>query len=188
LCPCLCLSAGEFRRAIHALGFGALADTEDIDMVFDEFDESKDGELEFKEINKMLRQSAAVDARMVGGAKGRVALKAEREAKLKRTKNERKGVNRLVALNPAKIVRGRELLAELKSLFSAMPADKLMDLFREIDQSGDGIIDQAEFNLAIRALGFSLPKDELKLLFRQLDPDSSGTIEYHELRQALCGK
>ncbi len=33
----------EFRHAIKTLGFGALADNEDIDMVFDEFDESKDG-------------------------------------------------------------------------------------------------------------------------------------------------
>ena len=42
----------EFRRAINTLGFGALADKDDVDMVFDEFDESGDGLIQFNELNR----------------------------------------------------------------------------------------------------------------------------------------
>ena len=79
-----------------------------------------------------------------------------------------------------------QALSQLRVLFSESPA-QVMDLFREIDTSGDGLVSRGEFGLAIRALGIHLPKDELARLFRELDPDRSNTIEYHELRASLCG-
>ena len=171
---------------MQALGFGALADREDVDMVFDEFDSSKDGMIQFTELNRMLRQSAAVDAKVLGGVAGEKALQAERNAKLKRTsKNAREGVGKIAReFDPAKAARAAEVLAQLKQLFAASPS-RMLELFREIDESGDGMVSRKEFALAMRALGLSLPKDELTLLFKQLDPDGSNTIEYHELRAVL---
>ena len=70
-------------------------------------------------------------------------------------------------------------LAQLRGLFAGSPS-QVLELFREIDESGDGIINRSEFTLAIRALGLSLPPEELKELFRLLDPDGSGTIDARE--------
>lgn len=178
----------EFRRAVQALGFGALADREDVDMVFDEFDESKDGLIQFNELNRMLRQSAAVDARVLGGVEGQKALESERRARLTRASpNARRGVASVLGggeLDAAKAARAAGVVEQLRQLFAASPA-RMMDLFREIDESGDGLISRRELSLAMRALGLSLPKDELALLFKQLDPDGSNAIEYHELRAVL---
>ena len=94
----------EFHRAIKALGFGALANKKDIDAVFDLYDTSGDGLIQFQELNKMLRAGAQIDAMAVGGVQGRVALEAEKNAKLKRTEKARVGVEKVVTLptDPAK--------------------------------------------------------------------------------------
>ena len=188
----------EFRRAIKALGFGALAGKEDIDLVFDEFDESGDGLIQFNELNRMLRQSVEVDAKMLGGVKGAAALRGEKEAQLLRHDKGGKGAKGGGALKAAAAKSKKELdagakaacaaqaLAQLRELFAASPT-QVMDLFREIDTSGDGLISRPEFALAIRALGLNLPKVELTQLFKLLDPDGSGEIEYSEMRSALMG-
>ena len=93
----------------------------------------------------------------------------------------------LQIINVRIVVEPRCELEQLRSLFAASPA-QVMELFREIDASGDGLLDRTEFNLAIRALGLRLPKQELGLLFQQLDPDGSGEIEYHELKASLMGQ
>ena len=175
----------EFRKAIQALGFGALADKEDIDLVFDEFDTSKDGLVDFNELNKQLRQSAVVDAKMLG-VHGSVALRSEQAAKLKRTgAGTRKGVGNVASrLDASRAARASEVLDMLRSCFASSP-EKMMELFREIDESGDGLVSRKEFALACRALSLSLPKSELNMLFETLDPDGSGSIEYHEMRAAL---
>ena len=77
-----------------------------------------------------------------------------------------------------------EVLALLRATFSKQPA-KVMQLFREIDESGDGLISRKEFTLACRALSIVLPKREMMILFKTLDPDGSNSIEYGELRAAL---
>ena len=178
----------EFHRAIKALGFGALAGKEDIDIVFDMLDESKDGLIEFKELNRMLRQSAEVDAAMAGGAQGRVALDSEVKAKLKRTSapsgNRAGGAGTSILASDVKATLAREVLDQLKAVFGAAP-EKVMLLFKEIDTSGDGLVSRKEFALAMRALGLALPHRELRLLFESLDPDRSNSIDYAELREAL---
>ena len=172
---------GEFRNAINALGFGALASRQDIDLLFNEFDVSGDGVISFEELNKMLRQSRAVDAKMLGGIAGEVALKAEEGAMLKRQK--RTGIDGNIKLEEARLAA--DVLQQLRGLFAGSPR-MVMELFRDIDTSGDGLVSRSEFSLAMRALGLSLPKRELRLLFEELDPDGSNAIDFRELRDTLC--
>ena len=61
-----------------------------------------------------------------------------------------------------------------------------MQLFREIDESGDALISRRELSLAMRALSLNLPKSELIILFQTLDPDGSNSIDYEELCAALA--
>ena len=142
----------------------------------------------------MLRQSAAVDANMLGNNKrGEAAMRGEKEAKLRRHGGGGKGgppkrekIKSVKMDSAAQVQAAAQALKQLRNLFSNDPAG-MMELFREIDSSGDGLVSRTEFALAIRALGLNLPKPELGLLFRELDPDGSGEIEYHELRAALEG-
>jgi arylsulfatase A-like enzyme len=69
-----------------------------------------------------------------------------------------------------------------------MHGAKLMDLFREWDDDGNGAVDKHEFRKAIAALGYDAPKSQIDALFNSMDEDGSGWIEYHELKDALNGK
>lgn len=65
---------------------------------------------------------------------------------------------------------------------------KLIDLFREWDDDGNGAVDKHEFRKAIAALGYDAPKSQIDALFNSMDEDGSGWIEYHELKDALSDK
>ena len=65
----------------------------------------------------------------------------------------------------------------------ARSATRVLDLFREWDEDGNGKISRKEFGRAIKALGFNIPKDQLATLFDSINTSGSGTIEYAELNQ-----
>merc|ERR1712196_218649 len=65
---------------------------------------------------------------------------------------------------------------------------KLIDLFREWDDDGNGAVDKAEFRKAVAALDYDAPKSQIDALFNSIDDDNSGWIDYHELKQALSDR
>ena len=65
---------------------------------------------------------------------------------------------------------------------------KLIDLFREWDDDGNGALDKKELRAAVAALGYEAPRKEVDALFDGIDVDQSGFIEFHELKQALSEK
>ena len=64
-------------------------------------------------------------------------------------------------------------------------AIKVMDLFREWDENGDGNVSKKEFRRAMGLLGFDVPKTEIDALFDAFDPDGSGAMEFKELQKML---
>ena len=62
---------------------------------------------------------------------------------------------------------------------------RVMDLFREWDTDGNGMIDRKEFHKAIRALGVRAPRAEVNTLFDTFDADGGGTLEASELAKVL---
>ena len=62
---------------------------------------------------------------------------------------------------------------------------KLIDLFREWDDNGDGALDKKELRASVAALGYDAPKKEVDAFFDSIDVDGSGFIEFHELKKAL---
>ena len=157
----------EFRRAIRSLGFDDQADV-DIDMVFDEFDMDGSGTLEYGELNKKLRQFSGLEAvnkhalrRVAGGRKG-AALSTK------------------VKLDPLSSVPVHEQLREIL----AKEAVRVVDLFRDWDEDGNGLIDRKEFRKAIVIL-VSMAGDAADRLFDLWDIDKSGSLEYNELNQLL---
>ena len=68
----------EFRRAIRGCGFDFFTDDAEIDAVFEDFDIDGNGSLDYKELNKNLRQGAGsvLDASLAPGAAGEIVMKA----------------------------------------------------------------------------------------------------------------
>ena len=67
-------------------------------------------------------------------------------------------------------------------------AVRVIDLFRDWDDDGNGKVDKKEFRKAMKALGLDVPRKEVDRLFDSFDPDGGGSIEYNELNKALKRK
>ena len=63
---------------------------------------------------------------------------------------------------------------------------RVVDIFHQYDDSGDGLIDAAEFGKALRELGLRDASDaDIGAVFNSMDPDGSGEIEFRELHDLL---
>ena len=64
-------------------------------------------------------------------------------------------------------------------------AVRVVDLFREWDEDGDGTISRREFAKVMPVLGIKVSKQDMDELFALFDPDGSGLIDYSELNELL---
>jgi len=62
---------------------------------------------------------------------------------------------------------------------------RVMDLFREWDEDGNGEISREEFRKALPMLGLHASSEQLKVLFDEFDADTSGSISFRELNRKL---
>ena len=65
---------------------------------------------------------------------------------------------------------------------------RVIDLFREWDDDGNGVISKKEFRQGLRAMDIDeelATREDLDALFDSFDEDKGGTIEYNELNKAL---
>ena len=65
-------------------------------------------------------------------------------------------------------------------------AGRIVDLFREMDQDGDGLVSKVEFRNVDTILGIGeVPDEVMDEIFEEWDPDESGTIELDELNHLM---
>ena len=62
---------------------------------------------------------------------------------------------------------------------------RVMDLFREWDENGDGTISKDEFRRAMPMLGMHAPDGATDEVFDSFDRDGGGTIDFRELNAQL---
>jgi len=67
----------------------------------------------------------------------------------------------------------------------ARSGSRVIELFRQWDTDGDGIVSKAEFVRSLPQLGLQASNEALGALFDTFDPDGSGTIELKELEKML---
>ena len=74
-----------------------------------------------------------------------------------------------------------------KQLARALKANhvKVLDLFREWDSSGDGVISRKEFLRAMKELGLNAPDKAIFALFDEYDTSGDKEIDYQELAAIL---
>ena len=176
----------EFCRAIRSLGFGDVQES-DIGAVFDLLDEDKSGHLEYKELNAMLRKGygSQVQANLKRAKDVRSDSRAAKHTA--KNYNENYQSAKLAALPPMVKLdasSGVSIADQLNSIL-AEHSVKLIDLFREWDEDGDGAISKKEFRMAVAALGYDAPKKDMNAAFDALDDTGDGYIEYGEFKAAL---
>jgi len=182
LCRCLQdgngnISQREFRGAIAALGYSA--SRADVDRLFDELDTDKSGQMDYRELAKVLRRGAGDDivlaAELQVGAMGELELEAKNKIALR--EHARDGA------------RAREgLEATIPAIKEAMSRDlvRVVDLMRALDVDEDGTVTKEEFRKVLPLLGFDGGGvDALDTLFDTFDVDGGGTVDYEELHAQL---
>ena len=168
---------------MKALGF--VAPKEEIDAVFDAIDVDGSNGIEYAELNKVLRKQAAIDPSLQAGAAGDIVTESTNRTKLRRNAGGKKGA----AL--AKGVRldlqsEKPVVAQLCELLFEH-AVRVIDLFRDWDEDGNGIISGREFRKAVVALldGQAVGREHTDALFAMLDTDGDGSLEFGELNKML---
>lgn len=175
----------EFRAGIQKMGFEFPLNDEVVDMVFDHYDDEKNGSIEFKIFHKQLRigadsklsplfQPGAVSL----GPKGNIH-------KLRRKSRDFKG-SKMVTGKNIDLTSGRTVVQQLRDILAANAA-RVIDLFHEWDDDGSGTIDKKEFRQALKAMGVDADQEDINALFDTFDADGGGTIEFSELNNVLKG-
>jgi hypothetical protein len=60
-----------------------------------------------------------------------------------------------------------------------------MNLFREWDANGDGVISLHEFLRSMPLIGIDAPQEDVKDLFREMDHDCDGLVTFREFKSNL---
>ena len=74
---------------------------------------------------------------------------------------------------------------QLLSAFLAENNVKVISLFREWDEDGNGALDKKELRKACAALGYYASREDLDELFRECDHSGDGLIDINEMKHAL---
>ena len=126
----------------------------------------------------------------------RFRLEKKEEDLLRREEERMKDIKisptRRVAIN-----KFEEVMGQLKAKVMLTPGTTKFDLeqiFRELDESGDGSLDIEEFRIALEKLGVTLTHAELSQVMLVIDPDGSGQVNigefawtYYNRRKLLHG-
>ena len=173
----------EFRRAVPMLGLDPVPSKADIDALFDQWDPDGSGNIDFKELNKILRKSAeGLDPSLQAGAAGKIEMDSKAKTALRKGPNLQRGSS--LAKVDIDEASDKSVAEQLRTILSKN-AVRVIDLFREWDEDGDGVVSKKEFRKAMPLLGLEVPKKEIDALFDSWDPDGSGSLTLKELDKKL---
>ena len=182
----------EFRRAIIPL-LNIPAQPGDFDALFDMFDADGSGEITIQELSHALRRGQGVELHTAlrEGAKGKIRTQAKTRIALRKEAMERGSrlgkvdLKQLGADGVPEERRKADAVSELITRALSKQHVRVIDLFHEWDENGDGLVSRAEFYKALPLLGIDASRKEADSLFNSWDPDESGSITFQELSRAL---
>eukprot|EP00900_Chrysochromulina_parva_P001495 jgi/Chrpa1/11346/Chrysochromulina_OHIO_Genome00021234-RA len=180
------IDSSEFYKAIRSIGM--TVEREDTDAVFKLLDVDGSGTIDYKELNEKLR--AGVGHELAQRNLSRAPPKPDRS---RTAKLNAKNVNmnyttahvaalpETVKLDASSSVSLQEQLRQIVKTNSV----KLVDLFADWDEDGNGGLDKKEFRKGIAALGYDAPNKDIDAIFDSMNDDGNGYIEFAELKLAL---
>jgi len=153
------ISKRDFRRVLPLLPHAIKAERHIVDSLFDEWDPDCLGKLDLHLLDSKLNEHRK-------GHTGRASAL--------------KGLG-----GSALFQDGDKSVAE--QLRDALVANsmRVIDLFREWDEDGDGNVDRHEFRRAMPLLGLHAAREHIDALFDSFDADASGSIGFRELNRML---
>ena len=181
----------EFRRALPMLGLKVERSIGE--KLFDSFDDDKSGEISYDELNSklheamMARAGVELDDKLKAGAMGKI----ETESKNKFALRVGPAENVSAAMGTTKIDMSEGAPPLKDQLRDALQKNlaRVIDLFREWDDDGNGTVSKREFRLALPMLGLvGCPANVADELFDSFDKDGGGSVDYDELSRALRPK
>ena len=177
------VSREEFHKAMAELQFNVPAS--EIDALFSEWDPDGSGVLELKELEKLLRRGSTIelDAKLQAGGAGEIVTKSATKHALRKGKLERQGSVLLRGLDVDED-SDKSVAEQLRDALSKA-AVRVIDLFREWDDDGNGKVSKREFHKAMGLLQFNVPAEDIDALFDSWDPDGSGLLTMDELQKQL---
>ena len=113
------------------------------------------------------------------------AKKIEMESKTKHALRKGKLAEGSSKFNLKLVANTDKSVAEQLRDVLSKNAVRVIDLFKEWDEDGDGTVSKKEFRKAMPMLGLDVPKKEIDALFDEWDPDGSGSLELKELEKQL---
>lgn len=154
-----------------------------INSIFDSFDVDGNEQLEYRELKRQLHdtQDRGGSASSSTGERGDYAT----GHLVTRSASETNVRPRL--LQNFTIDADRSIQRQLTDAIHHSK-EKILNLFRQWDENGDGLISMRELQRALRQLGLTSGDDGRKVvdeLFEKLDKDASGAIDYAELLSGL---
>ena len=155
--------------AVRALGFEV--DDEEAESFSIQLDDDRSGKLEYAELNTMLRKNAFGE-----GVRARLKRAKDVRDDSRSAKMTMKNMNvnytsaKLSALDPMVKLEANSEMSVQQQLANALAENsaKLIDLFREWDEDGNGSIDKTEFRKSVAALGTTHRRRTLMLSLTSL--------------------
>ena len=174
------VSKAEFRLAMRSLSaqWGLRVSREDIEWLFDSLDDSGDGLISYSELKEMVREERALlKAEREGGADGKQKKRVHTGA----DKQKPSVIKSLV------VPVGGNLLDALREALERS-GRRAIDLFRDWDADGTGVLSRDEFRMALSKLGIQPPAlalADIDALFTAMDKDGDGHVEAADMSRAL---
>ena len=125
----------------------------------------------------MNAQVAGLDPRLQPGAAGEISLSSKNKSKLRRRDPNQKASK----LSNVQLDADADVQDQLTQVLTKN-AVRVIDLFREWDEDGNGALDKKEVRRAVAALGYDAPRSEVDAFFDSLDADGVGALHVPRLR------
>lgn len=180
----------EFRLGVVALLTRRRTDVPPSDDVVDELfsriDADGSGDIDLKELDKALRLGLAkgieLDKKLQVGGAGKIELQAKNATQVKRRKADQLTVKAVLEMRA--IREGFQRPEDALRIALSENSVRVIDLFRDWDTNGDGMIDKVEFIRGIKHFGF--PGGETAAaIFDEWDTNRSGALTFNELNSVL---
>eukprot|EP00929_Paragymnodinium_shiwhaense_P008852 TRINITY_DN112825_c0_g1_i1.p1 TRINITY_DN112825_c0_g1~~TRINITY_DN112825_c0_g1_i1.p1 ORF type:complete len:509 (+),score=123.51 TRINITY_DN112825_c0_g1_i1:52-1578(+) len=181
-------SREEFLAGLKAFGFEP--SREEFDIVMMKLDTDGSGEVTVKELSRALRaveKKQRVAKRKAGEAKERKskAQEAAALAALGRTAAEEETTAKQKNKQPLEALDADdEVLIKIIGMLNQRKV-RMINLFRNFDSSGDGMLSVEEIRRGLFKLGMLRSEDEFQAVLRKVDRDGSGEVELKEFDDAL---
>ena len=181
----------EFRIGIKSI-VGDKMTPEEVKLVWNFVDKDGGGTvdyLEFAETIRQLDKQKQTAAAKRQGKKSKLldvsgANKAAREAALDEIKRERESKMHTIDSNEDAV----EAVGNRVKKYLRKNMARAIDLFRKLDTSGDGYLDEGEMREGLKVLGLKMGPSDFKLFWKSIDEDGGGYVDTKELMDALGNK